>query len=80
MYGHLRTAKGRALSGRTMHVYERPAGATGWSLVSRTVTLSPTGWYQTFVQPRRASTYKAVFRGGFAFARGTSNLTTVRGR
>jgi lysozyme len=80
IYGHLRTAAGKALPGKTMYLFQRPAGTSRWTLVSQTSTLSPTGWYQAYVQPRRTTTYKAVFRGGFAFARGVSDLTTVRAR
>jgi GH25 family lysozyme M1 (1,4-beta-N-acetylmuramidase) len=80
VYGHLRTRTGRPVVGKTMYVYERPEGATRWALVERSQTLSPSGWYQAYVRPSRTSTYKAVFRGGTAFARSVSNLTTVRVR
>jgi GH25 family lysozyme M1 (1,4-beta-N-acetylmuramidase) len=80
VYGHLRTAAGRPVVGRTMHILERPAGSTRWRLVTRSVTLSPTGWYQAYVTASRTSTYRAVYRGGVAFTRAVSNLTTVRTR
>ncbi len=80
VFGHLRTRAGRPVVGRTMYVYERPSGSTRWTLVERSRTLSPSGWYQAYVQPTHTSTYKAVFRGGSAFARTVSNLTTVRVR
>jgi GH25 family lysozyme M1 (1,4-beta-N-acetylmuramidase) len=80
LYGHLVTRSGRPVLGRTMSVYERPQGSQRWTLVERTQTLSPSGWYQVYVTPSRTSTYKAVFRGGVAFASSVSNLTTVRVR
>jgi GH25 family lysozyme M1 (1,4-beta-N-acetylmuramidase) len=80
LYGHLTTAAGRALVDKTMLVYRRPAGSSRWALVERSSTLSPTGWYQAFVEPPRTSAYKAVFRGGLVHARAVSNLTTVRVR
>lgn len=80
LYGHLRTVTGRPVIGKTMHLYERVDGATRWTPVTRTDTLSPTGWYQAYVTPRRTATYKAVFRGGPAFTRSVSELTTVRAR
>jgi len=78
--GHLTTAAGRPLAGKTMYVYQRPNGSSRWTLVARPSTLSPTGWYQTFVKPSRTSTYKAVFRGGLVLARTVSDLVTVRPR
>ncbi len=80
LYGHLTTAAGRALTDKTMYVYQRPNGSTRWALVAQSSTLSPTGWYQTFVRPSRTSSYKAVFRGGVTLAHTVSNLTTVRPR
>jgi lysozyme len=80
LYGHLTTARDRALTGQTMQVYQRLAGAAEWTLVARTESLSPTGWYQTHVAPRRTATYKAVFRSTTRYARTVSNLTTVRVR
>jgi len=80
VYGHLRTASGRPVVGKTMTVYERLAGSTRWRPVARSVTLSPTGWYQAYVTPSRTATYKAVYGGGIAFTRSVSNLTTVRSR
>jgi GH25 family lysozyme M1 (1,4-beta-N-acetylmuramidase) len=80
LYGHLRTVADRPLAGRTMHLFRRPSGSTAWTLVTRSTTLEPTGWYQALVRPRRTTTYKAVFRGGPAHARAVSNRTTVRVR
>ncbi|MDQ4008273.1 MAG: hypothetical protein M3211_09300 [Actinomycetota bacterium] len=80
LYGHLTTARDRALTGRTVQVYQRLDGATQWTLVTRTESLSPTGWYQTHVAPRRTATYRAVFRSTTRYARAASNLTTVRVR
>jgi GH25 family lysozyme M1 (1,4-beta-N-acetylmuramidase) len=80
VYGHLVTRSGRALAGRTMYVYQRANGATRWTLVERSHTLSPSGWYQAYVSPSRTSTYKAVFRGSARLSRSVSNLTTVRVR
>jgi len=80
VYGHLVTRRGRPVLGKTMYLYRRPAGASRWTLVERSVTLSPSGWYQAYVTPSRTTTYKAVFKGGVAFARSASNLTTVRVR
>ena len=80
LYGHLTTTAGRPVVDKTMYVYQRPNGSSTWTLVARSSTLSPTGWYQAFVEPSRASTYKAVFRGGLVFDRTVSNLTTVRPR
>jgi len=80
LYGHLTTAAGRPLVDKTMVVYRRPIGSGTWTVVDRSTTLSPTGWYQAFVAPSRTSEYKAVFRGGPAYARTTSNPTTVRVR
>jgi GH25 family lysozyme M1 (1,4-beta-N-acetylmuramidase) len=80
LYGHLRTVTGKPVTGKTMYLYRRPGGATEWSLVTRSSTLEPTGWYQAFVRPTRTTTYKAVYRGGVARTRAVSNLTTVRVR
>jgi len=80
VFGHLETRTGRPVVGRTMYVYARPEGAGRWTLVARSRTLSPSGWYQAYVTPSRTSTYKAVFRGGAAFAPSVSNVTTVRVR
>jgi len=80
VYGHLVTRSGRPVVGRTMYLYQRPAGSRRWSLVERSQTLSPSGWYQAYVSPSRTSTYKAVFKGGTAFAPSASNVTTVRVR
>jgi GH25 family lysozyme M1 (1,4-beta-N-acetylmuramidase) len=78
LYGHLTTTADRPLVDRTMFVYQRTNGSSRWLLVARSSTLSPSGWYQAFVQPSRTSAYKAEFRGGLAFTRSVSNLTTVR--
>jgi GH25 family lysozyme M1 (1,4-beta-N-acetylmuramidase) len=78
--GHLSTAAGRPLADKMMYVYQRPNGSSRWALVARSSTLSPTGWYQTFVKPSRTTSYKAVFRGGLIFTRTVSNLATVRPR
>jgi hypothetical protein len=80
VYGHLVTRSGRPVLGRTMYLYQRPEGSSRWTLVSRSETLSPSGWYQAYVTPTRTSTYKAVFEGGVAFAPSVSNVTTVRVR
>lgn len=80
VYGHLRTQAGRPVVGKTMLLYERLSGSAKWRLVSRSETLSPTGWYQAYVRPSRTAGYKAVFRGGVAYARSVSLHTTVRVR
>jgi GH25 family lysozyme M1 (1,4-beta-N-acetylmuramidase) len=79
-FGHLRTRAGRPVLGRTMHVLQRLEGAARWTEVGTGESLSPTGWFQTYVVPRRGATYKAVFRGGAVFAASASARTAVRSR
>jgi GH25 family lysozyme M1 (1,4-beta-N-acetylmuramidase) len=80
VYGHLRTVAGRPVAGRTMYLYQRRPGATAWRLVARTQTLSPTGWFQAYVQQGPGAAYRAVFRGGSAFARSVTPVTVIRRR
>lgn len=80
VYGHLRTTAGKPVLDRTMYVYQRLSRSTRWTLVARSRTLTPSGWYQAYVRPSRTATYKAVFTGGRAYTRSISNLTTLRVR
>jgi hypothetical protein len=61
LYGHLTTAAGRPLRGRRVTFYQRPVGSARWSRVTSVLTVAPTGWYQTYVQPERGTEYRAVF-------------------
>jgi GH25 family lysozyme M1 (1,4-beta-N-acetylmuramidase) len=79
-YGHLRTRAGRAVLGRTVHVIQRLEGSSRWTVVGSGETLSPTGWFQAYVTPRRGATYRAVFRGSTLFARSVSSRTTLGSR
>jgi GH25 family lysozyme M1 (1,4-beta-N-acetylmuramidase) len=77
LYGHLTTAAGAALTGRSVSMYARTAGSSEWTLVATGTSLAPTGWYQAYVHPRASTTYKAVYEGALRYTAATSNRVSV---
>ena len=78
LYGHLTTAAGRPLPARRVRVYRRPVSSDTWTRIDISKSVAPTGWYQTYVHPRKASVYRAVFRGGRRYQHTGSLRVRVR--
>jgi GH25 family lysozyme M1 (1,4-beta-N-acetylmuramidase) len=79
LYGHL-TSAGSGLAGKSLDFYRRFPGSSRWVRIASGTSLAPTGWYQTYVHPRRKSIYKAVFRGTSRLAAASSGPVRVRMR
>lgn len=78
LYGHLTTAAGRPLPARRVRIYRRPVSSDTWTRIDIAKSVAPTGWYQTYVHPRKASLYRAVFRGGRRYQHTGSLRVRVR--
>jgi hypothetical protein len=61
-----------------VRIWRRPVSSDTWSRIDIAKSVAPTGWYQTYVHPRKASLYRAVFRGGRKFQHTGSLRVRVR--
>jgi len=77
LYGHLTTAAGKAMPARRVTLLQRRNGSTRWTLVATSTTLSPTGWFQAYVEPTADARYKAVFAATPRFTRAVSQRVSV---
>jgi hypothetical protein len=74
--GALKTTAGRALAGRTVRLYARPAGSSRYSPVG-TARTTAAGTYRFGVRVRTTTTYRALAAGGTGWIGRWSSAITV---